>query len=43
MTAQEHTVDCEELRQMAEENPQAMAVVAEMLIEAEEELCKEVT
>jgi hypothetical protein len=34
-------VQCAELRQMAEENPTAIEVIVEMLIEAEEELCLE--
>ena len=35
------TIDCAELRELAEENPREMAVVVEMMIEAEEELCEE--
>ncbi len=34
-------VDCAELRELAEANPEEMAIIVEMMIEAEEELCLE--
>ncbi len=33
-------IECQELLQMAEENPQEIEVIIEMLIEADEELCE---
>jgi len=32
-------IKCAELRELAEENPEEVAIIVEMLIEAEEELC----
>ncbi len=34
-------LDCTELRELAEEYPEEMAVIVEMMIEAEEEICDE--
>ncbi len=34
-------VDCTELRALAEEYPEEMAVIVEMMIDAEEEICEE--
>jgi hypothetical protein len=34
-------IDCEEMRQLAEEAGEQMEVIIEMLIEAEEELCQD--
>ncbi len=33
------SVDCAELRELAEESPAEMEVIVEMMIEADEELC----
>lgn len=33
------SISCEELRELAEENPAEMEVVVEMMIEAEVDLC----
>ena len=41
MVHQELKIACAELRELAEENPNEMAIIVEMLIEAEEELCQE--
>ena len=32
-------IECDELREIAEQNPNEAAIIVEMLIEAEEELC----
>ncbi len=34
-------VNCESWREVAEENPQEMEIVMELMIEADEELCAE--
>jgi hypothetical protein len=41
MSTENLLIDCAELREMAEENPAAVEVIVEMLIEADEELCYE--
>lgn len=41
MSSENLTLDCAELRKLAEENPAEIDVIVEMLIEAEEELCTE--
>lgn len=41
MSTDNMTIDCAELRAIAEENPAEMEVVVEMMIEAEVDLCKE--
>ena len=41
MTTQPLQIDCAELRELAEEHPQEMEIIVEMMIEAEEELCLE--
>ena len=35
------TIDCGQIRKLAEENSHEMEIIIEMLIEAEEELCEE--
>lgn len=39
MTSEMLEMQCAEWREVAEENPDEMEVVVEMMIEAEEELC----
>lgn len=41
MNSENLKLDCGEFRQLAEENPAEMAVIIEMLIEADEEVCVE--
>ncbi|WP_269446334.1 hypothetical protein [endosymbiont of unidentified scaly snail isolate Monju] len=41
MNAEALTIDCGQIRELAEENSREMEVIIEMLIEAEEELCEE--
>ena len=35
-------IRCDELRELADDNPEELEVIVEMMIEAEEELCEEV-
>jgi len=41
MTTEALTINCAELRALAEESPNEVEVIVEMMIEADEELCQE--
>jgi hypothetical protein len=36
-------ISCTELREMADSNPEELEVIVEMMIEAEEELCSDLS
>ncbi len=41
MNTEALAIDCQQIRELAEDNSREMEVIIEMLIEAEEELCEE--